>query len=971
MSRIQAGLIGLLISFVLPSQSAAQGLPAPGPAAPPAALRGPVAAGQPSWRQDFEGPNTSWTEAGGDAQYSLVAHQRVRGGAHGGQGSEWLQVVGQGGSTVLVAHDIGRPWVIDELRTSIWIYADRPGIQVLAEVTLPRSHDPRAKRTDHPLTTNVFGTAYTAVGRWQRLEIVDIPRKLADQVRVLRSQLGPYEVDAREAYVSRVLLNVYGGPGVTNVWTDDLEVFGHVPSVANDSGPGAGLANAADHDHGYMVPATGLSGRNATAGIAVAGGPPEQHRQDVSADHEYMVPAPPREVKLAGSVLKVNEYPIFPRSIEYRGERLAFLKQLGFNTIWLREKPSPALLSEARQLGLWLVCPPPEPPAADPQATIGPEFEPVLVWDLGHGLTGESLDAARQRAERVRLADARFSRPLIGAPINNLRSYSRNVINLLLIDRRPLGTSLQMPDYGEWVNRQPFLALPGTPVWTTVQTQVGEGLRRQLATLAPGQAPPTVVAPEQIRLLVYTAISSGSRGLLFLSDSSLEAQDGETRQRVAALALLNLELQVIEPWAAGGSIDAMADCTQKLVSGAILRDHRARIVMPIWLAPGSQCVAPEAAAKPLNLTLLSIPESENLFELTAGRLEPLRHRRVAGGTQVTLDEFGLSSLLFLAQDPMIIDAVTRRTAVSGRETAELEHHLAVQKLDTVVRVLGQIGRRMPLQKYPAQGPAVADPNSKPKDPAQDFDTARQNLKLCADRLATGDYAMASAYSRRAMMPLRKLERTAWETAMSGRDSPVTIPGTSSFTALPWYWALVDRIAGMRPGRNLLPGGDFENIQFMVRDGWRHFQHVTPGIQTTADLVPEAAHSGRLGLRLTARADDPQHAPKAIEMPPLWVTSPAVPVAAGQIVWIHGWVNIPTAIAGSVDGLLVVESLTGEEMALRLDKTAGWQEFSMLRIVPQSGPLALTLAMTGLGEVRLDDLTIEVLESGIYDRGTAH
>ena len=40
-------------------------------------------------------------------------------------------------------------------------------------------------------------------------------------------------VDGREAYVSRVLLNIYGGPGVTNVWTDDLEVFGHVPSVMN------------------------------------------------------------------------------------------------------------------------------------------------------------------------------------------------------------------------------------------------------------------------------------------------------------------------------------------------------------------------------------------------------------------------------------------------------------------------------------------------------------------------------------------------------------------------------------------------------------------------------------------------------------------------------------------------------------------------------------------------------------------
>ena len=105
--------------------------------------------------------------------------------------------------------------------------------------------------------------------------------------------------------------------------------------------------------------------------------------------------------------------------------------------------------------------------------------------------------------------------------------------------------------------------------------------------------------------------------------------------------------------------------------------------------------------------------------------------------------------------------------------------------------------------------------------------------------------MGSTYARRAMQPLRKLERAAWETAMSGRDSPVTIPGTSSFAALPWYWYLVDRTAAMHPGANRLPGGDFENLAQMERDGWRHFQYFTPGIQTAADLVPEAAHTGRM------------------------------------------------------------------------------------------------------------------------------
>ena len=174
------------------------------------------------------------------------------------------------------------------------------------------------------------------------------------------------------------------------------------------------------------------------------------------------------------------------------------------------------------------------------------------------------------------------------------------------------------------------LALPGTPVWTTVQTQAGEGLRRQFATLTPGQAPPTVVAPEQVRLLVYTAISSGSRGLLFLSDSSLEAQDGETRQRVMTLQLLNLELEYHRT--VGGRRQHRRHGRVQPAAGQRRDPPRrsARIVMPMWLAPGSQCVAPVAAANPLNLTLPGIPESSNIFELSAGRLQPLRHRRVAG-----------------------------------------------------------------------------------------------------------------------------------------------------------------------------------------------------------------------------------------------------------------------------------------------------------------------------------------------------
>ena len=107
----------------------------------------------------------------------------------------------------------------------------------------------------------------------------------------------------------------------------------------------------------------------------------------------------------------------------------------------------------------------------------------------------------------------------------------------------------------------------------------------------------------------------------------------------------------------------------------------------------------------------------------------------------------------------------------------------------------------------------------------------------------------------------------------------------------------------------------------------------------------------------------------IETPPLWITSPAVPVEAGQLVRIHGWVNIPAAITGSVDGLMVVDSLGGDDLAERIDKTAGWKEFTLYRAAWEPATVSVTFALSGLGEARIDDVTIQVLKPALTGRSS--
>ena len=213
-----------------------------------------------------------------------------------------------------------------------------------------------------------------------------------------------------------------------------------------------------------------------------------------------------------------------------------------------------------------------------------------------------------------------------------------------------------------------------------------------------------------------------------------------------------------------------------------------------------------------------------------------------------------------------------------------------------------------------------------------------------------------------MRSLRLIERAYWDATVKGLVSPVTSPAAVSFETLPFHWRLYDRLATCQFGPNRIAGGDFEDLDTMIRAGWRYVQHGTSNIQTAADLAPNAAHTGRLGLRLAAVAVDPKAPPAVVETPPVVFTSPPVQVEAGQIVCVYGWVRVPAPITGSTDGLLIVDSLSGEALADRIGRTGGWRQFVLYRVAPQSGAMCVTFALSGLGEAQFDNVVIQAVEN---------
>ncbi|MHB1034122.1 MAG: hypothetical protein ACYC35_07035 [Pirellulales bacterium] len=868
-----------------------------------------AARAETSFFEDFEGPQPTWKIAGGNAPHRIELHQRIQQNAHAGESCEYVRLLADNGSTVYLGRDIGRARVIDELRANLWVKSDRPGLQILFRVVLPRTKDPR---TGAPLTALVGGSSYTQVGTWQQLGVEGAPQQLARQARVLRLEFGP-QVDSGEAYVDRVLLNVYGGPGRTSVWLDDFQVAGVVGSLPDTADSGVERAS--------MPPVARAARTGAEQPAASVG----------------------RRIEFVCAVLVVDGRPMFPRIIQHQGEPLRFLQGLGFNAVKLSQPPTPELLDEAARLKLWLVCPPPrlaEPGAAGPPATIGPEYDAVLAWDLGRELSAVEVESARSWADRIRQADRSMGRLLVCEPQSELRAYSR-IADTLVIGRLPLGTNLELADYATWVRQRARFALPGTPIWTTIQTQPSRAIEEQWAALAGGRLPVVTVQDEQIRLLASTMLAAGSRGFLFESHARLDAPDPAARQRAMTLELVNLELELVDRWAAAGNLLAEIPGSDAAVKAAVLRTDHARLLLPLWSAAGAQFVPGQSAGNDIALVVPGVPEEYDVYEITPAGFRTVRHKRGTGGTRLAIGEFALTTTILLTQDPLALDFLSRRLAQIGRRAAELQRELAAGRLsnaETTDRELTRLGQPAP-------------------EAAKWLALARKNLAECDAHLAAGNPQASYLEACRAMRPLRMLERAHWDAAAVSLGSPLASPYAVSFATLPRHWELVNTLRTTRPGANRLSGGDFEDLERMIQAGWRHLQSSRPDVLATADLAPDRPHAGRFSLRLLARPSGATP-PDALETAPVWVASPAVPIEAGQLVRIHGWVQVPAPIQGSVDGVMILDSFGGEALAERIDGPTPWREFTLYRAAPYAGPLTVTFVLSGLGEVRLDDVTIE-------------
>jgi hypothetical protein len=866
-------------------------------------------AGEPKWRP---GPST--------VPFRQEAHAITQQSAHAGAASEYVRIAADEAPrelnpTVYYLYDTPPAPIEDETSASLWVKANRPGLQIHVRAVLPREVDPADGQ--QPLRVLLPGDKYSLTGgRWQRLEARRLPKLLSDERQRLRAKLGR-DINIAGAFVDQVVLNLHVGPGVLETWIDDVEVS---PVTAGpDAAAGRTTARSKDAP---PIPPPGVK------------------------------PLGPAPVEFQREQLRVGGQPVLLRGIRHTDTPLRVLKDAGLNTIFFNGTAPAASAEEAIRNGFWLV---PELPLSGDSDALAREVQrfagedAVIAWHFGDWRTTEQVDAVTQAATLVRSADP--NRPVACDVRDGFWAYSRQV-DLVGAHRWPLFTSMEMTRYRDWLVQRRNLSRPNTFLWAWVQTQLPDWYVDvvQPNRTAGGYADPVGPHPEQIRVLTYLSLAAGMKGIAYYSDRSLsDAHQG--RDRLLQIALLNQELSMLEPLlVSAADPPAWIDTSVPQVKAAMFRGERGVLVIPIWLGDGTQMVPEQGASSKLMVTVPQVPIGTQAWEVTPGEVRSLVVKRVVGGTQVSLPEFDHTAAIVFTADTSPTGLLVRWQDQNRRmapAAAQWTYDLANVMLNKVEQTQAQLTKL----------------NVGLPDADLLIKSARERLLSSKAAWEAGDYRMAYREAQRAQRPLRVLTRAQWVALIRGLDTPTASPYAASYFSLPQHVPFVRAVTTAAAGASVLPGGGLENGGDQPAD-WQIIRNSRDEVEMTARLTGDAVEGARsllLEVRPKVQVTGSAAPPVALDRTFLAAESTAVRLPPGSLVRISFQLKIPQPIQASPDGVVVYDSGAGEALGLRLTAAVPqWRKFTLYRRVPANGEVRLIAALTGLGAVMIDDVRIEPL-----------
>jgi hypothetical protein len=513
---------------------------------------------------------------------------------------------------------------------------------------------------------------------------------------------------------------------------------------------------------------------------------------------------------------------------------------------------------------------------------------------------------------------------------------------VLNVGLQPLGTSFLVSQYSDWIRQRSQTISNSKPVWADIQTELTRSLSHQVSAIAT-QVPTTPIEPQQLKVLAFEAVTGGARGLRFTSRTRLDGSNPATRLRALSIQWINRELLRLEPWIVAGALMGQVSTDDPEIEVTAISTSRSRLLLVQRPTHHEQYVAGDAPIRSVSFRDSDTTFTDRALLITETGLENLPNSRTLGGNEIRIENCPYATAVVMTQDPLVTTRLNQSyQPTEGPTPLDIRVELTRQWLaimQLIDRQLSELGR--------SSTAASAALNE-----------AINSFRMANSLLQSNSPQTALEHIDRADERLAFARREIITEPLGMFQSKTSSPLTSHVSLIPLHWQLANQLATSQWQPNGLAGGDFENLEHMMQNGWENRRLDDVALSTKVELLGgAAAFDGEYGLKMSV---SPSEDSQAIDATPLWITTPRVPVQSGQLLRIHGWVNIPEVIQGSADGMKIVDSIGGEEMSERIPITQGWQEFTLYRGVTTTGHLRVTFELTGIGEVMLDEVTIRVV-----------
>jgi hypothetical protein len=880
--------------------------------------------------EGFESDKILWQLADHDCgEFRELQHRQSRRIFHTGGGSESIEFEAGLGTRVIYRYAVEPIWLNYDIEVGIWVRATKPGAQLRADVVLPNTLDSTRRK---PITIPVHGSVYERPGQWQHLTVKGALEKLQKKLPVFRSQYGA-KFDLKGAYINALSLNVYSGRGRTIVWLDDLAIQGGI-TVEETSHLHAGPGMKAIH--------------RSEGGPSDLRPPQVQGNQLVgrfTANSLTQVPDS-QAAESSPNDRSPDDRPMFLRIVRHRGESLRWLKSVGFNAVLVNGLVTEELNREARELDLWLLAPPPQLYGEAIQAANSSR---VAIWWLGDDLVGADFQRVSSLASQVRREDP-HRRALGLGPRENVWQYSR-LADILMFRFPGLGGGHELSQLSKWIESRQNQDFRRGVTFVELPTGFSPAITRQLEQIGMSDAAEAPLAPEQLQVMAFRAVATGIRGLCFSSNTRLDETTSAATARAASIEWIQSELNIIDPWLASGGVGEKSYVANDGYEIRSLKTDRSAL---LFLFTKRQQQQHAIGGLGDSQRVLAVPPQMGAplaHEITSYGLNRIRVERRAGSREIVLPTDSHVALVVLTEDSLAIEHLARTSAPGRQQRAQLALEVASRNAEHVELVHKDLSRWLTPDYQIDRW--LAD--------------ARANLLQTTSMLEnSGDLAAANLYTRRAMNRLAQIRERDWRRTSAAFPRPVTTAAAAGFMTLPAHQMFRREISRGRWGPNLTPTGDMEDLNRLVETSWRQKLDERGVTRAVASLQADAPYAGRHALQLeivdaVSAKSGFGSATREKSVATIRIVSPPVRLRPGQIVQVKCAVQLTQSDSDSTS-LLIRDSIGGEVQQWSLTKSeSDWTECLSYRIASEETEFRVEVILQGLGQARIDELEVRVLE----------